>query len=321
MTLLEEPAVAWAMQAATRAGCPPTGPVEPVRLRPWSRVYRFRAGAGAIYLKIPAPIFSLDGPLIELLSATPGMPLPVVLASGGPAGAFLMEDAGRPLRDALREGVPPACITDVLRSYGLLQVASSRQVAEMQQLGLPDWHTGVLPSLYAGLLADGFLSETEGMTSGELAALRDAEAAVVQLCSALASCGIPAAVEHGDFHDNNVLIGADGLMVVSDFGDAVISHPFFSMVNFAFSCRLNHGAAVDGALAAGRAAYLDAWRPRHAEDCIMLAYRLAERLGTIRYAVGYRRLWEGLPRAEMNGFRGKVAASLRTFLSEAATTR
>jgi hypothetical protein len=47
-------------------------------------------------------------------------------------------------------------------------------------------------------------------------------------CERLAAFGVPETIQHDDLHDAQVFV-RDGRILVTDWGDAVISHPFFSM--------------------------------------------------------------------------------------------
>jgi Ser/Thr protein kinase RdoA (MazF antagonist) len=68
---------------------------------------------------------------------------------------------------------------------------------------------------------------------------------------------IPPSIQHGDLHDNNVAVDADGVSRFFDFGDSTVAHPFSTMdLPLLF-------AQDDGVDAAGIArledAYLDAF--------------------------------------------------------------
>ncbi len=51
---------------------------------------------------------------------------------------------------------------------------------------------------------------------------------------------IPETIEHGDFHDNNMLVAGDNKLIINDWGDKVITHPFFSIASFLDSAFRNH---------------------------------------------------------------------------------
>lgn len=51
---------------------------------------------------------------------------------------------------------------------------------------------------------------------------------VVELCDALGAYGIAETIQHDDLHDGQVFRG-DGRHLLMDWGDACISHPFFTL--------------------------------------------------------------------------------------------
>ena len=49
-----------------------------------------------------------------------------------------------------------------------------------------------------------------------------------EACEELASYGIPETIQHDDFHDGQVFV-RDGRYLLMDWGDACVSHPFFTL--------------------------------------------------------------------------------------------
>ena len=58
--------------------------------------------------------------------------------------------------------------------------------------------------------------------------LRDAVLRVAAKCAELADYGIAETIQHDDLHDGAVYV-RDGRYAILDWGDACVSHPFFSM--------------------------------------------------------------------------------------------
>ena len=48
------------------------------------------------------------------------------------------------------------------------------------------------------------------------------------MCDELAASGLPETIQHDDFHDGQVFV-SDGRYLLLDWGDACVSHPFFTM--------------------------------------------------------------------------------------------
>jgi aminoglycoside phosphotransferase (APT) family kinase protein len=111
------------------------------------------------------------------------------------------------------------------------------------------------------------------------ARFRTAHSRVVELCDELATYGITETLQHDDLHDGQVFV-RDGTHLVMDWGDACISHPFFTL-----------SVTVEGGIAWGvddvensedtepyLRAYLAPYAERYDGDLVAAA-RLATRLG------------------------------------------
>jgi Ser/Thr protein kinase RdoA (MazF antagonist) len=51
---------------------------------------------------------------------------------------------------------------------------------------------------------------------------------VREMCEELAGYGLPETIQHDDFHDGQVFV-RDGRYLLLDWGDACVSHPFFTL--------------------------------------------------------------------------------------------
>jgi hypothetical protein len=154
-----------------------------------------------------------------------------------------MPDGGEPLRGKLKESYDRLIVGTLLGQYARIQRALSSDVDSLLALGIDDWRMAVFPDLYDDLVHDKGLLERERLTTTEIETLWRSGEDVRRLCGALADFKIPETLEHCDFHDNNVLADAKGFLI-NDWGDAVISHPFFSLVGFLDSAARNHGMDV-----------------------------------------------------------------------------
>ena len=77
-------------------------------------------------------------------------------------------------------------------------------------------------------------------------------------CARLADFGIPATLQHDDLHDANVFVG-DGRYRFFDWGDAVVAHPFFSLLVRCGS-RRTLASRTGTPRCSAADAYLDLWR-------------------------------------------------------------
>lgn len=197
---------------------------------PWARVTRL----GDVWLKECAPVQAYEVPLTVALVARWPDRVPAVLAADTRRGWLLLADAGSPVaafgdvRDALLAMLP---------LYAELQQAETRHADAHLAAGVPDQRPHVV--------LEGF--EAFG-------AFRDF---APRFREHVARLTLPPTVQHDDLHRSNIY-ARDGRIVVIDWGDTVIAHPFASLLN------LLRGAGDDAALY--RDAYLDAWPAAHRDE-------------------------------------------------------
>ena len=114
------------------------------------------------------------------------------------------------------------------------------------------------------------------LSADEVAELAAAGPRLVAMCGELAAFAVPATLLHGDLHLSNVAKGPAGYLFF-DWTDACVAHPFLDMITVFHE--------KDGAL---RDAYLAEWTRFEPPDRLRRAWELAEPLGALHHAVGYR---------------------------------
>jgi hypothetical protein len=213
--------VAWADQHIERTG-------EPQQLRTWnlSLVVRLPTTSGCAWLKAVPPFMAHVGVVIEAMAEI-GPPL---LARAD--GVVLLDDVpGEDQYDATAE----VC-ADMVRRWVDVQSRWSIDLGP----GLPDWRPASFIPMIERLVdrpeLDALVAELPGRFD------------------ALAECGLPDTLVHGDFHPGNWRGGGEGLKLL-DWGDSGIGHPLLDQPAFL------HGNLMDDEKrAAARAAWRDAWR-------------------------------------------------------------
>ena len=90
-------------------------------------------------------------------------------------------------------------------------------------LGVPDMRLSTLPSSFEKMLDD--LGE---LPAYDLRRLEGNVSRVEEMCDELAGYGLPETIQHDDFHDGQVFV-RDGRYLLLDWGDACVSHPFFTL--------------------------------------------------------------------------------------------
>jgi hypothetical protein len=131
---------------------------------------------------------------------------------------MLMEDGGRRLREVIAEERDMSRWDDILDGAADIARAMEPDVERLIDAGVPDTRLAVLPDKYAALVA------AEGVEQR----FRDAVPRVREMAEELASYGVTETLQHDDLHDGQVFVRDDRQLIL-DWGDAVISHPFFTL--------------------------------------------------------------------------------------------
>ena len=252
-----------------------TGDIEQPHVFDWSTVMRVPTSAGDVWFKANQESLRHEAAVTALLARRAPDRVPAPLAADAGSGWMLMRDAGPRLRDVIPEERSLERWLDVLDAMARLQLACEDDVDELLRAGVPDCRLATLPDAYAALLAG--LDEVDPRLPGP--------ERIAGLCAELAAFGIAETVQHDDLHDGQVFLGS-GTHLLLDWGDACVSHPFFTL-----------SVALEGVIAWGvddvedsedlapyLAAYLGPYRERYAGD-LDEAARLALRLGWVCRAV------------------------------------
>lgn len=252
-------AQAWIRTRLDELGLRPLAGIEPVRLRPWSTVLSVQTDSGVVYFKANDAGHLHEARLAQFLAERhPGL-VPPPLAVDDERGWMLLADAGVQLRELVAREHAVERWLDVLPAYARLQAGLAGDVDALLALGTPDLRLAVLPARFRALLEElGRLGNPEH--AAELERCRTVMPRVQALASELASFGIPETLQHDDLNDAAVYLDGEGYRVI-DWGDACVTHPFFSL-SVALEGVIAWGPDdVEGAvdIAPYRDAYLDAY--------------------------------------------------------------
>ncbi|HET8969502.1 MAG TPA: phosphotransferase [Candidatus Nanopelagicales bacterium] len=209
---------AWIDEQVHRLGLVRLGDIEQPHVYPWSTVLRVPTALGDVWFKANAPELQHEAALVTLVAERVPERVPPLLAVDVDRGWMLMADAGRRLREVVAEERSLHRWLDVLPATARIQLAMEPDVEALLALGVPDMRLATLPDGYERLM-DTVRAEPR---------FRAAHARVVELCEELATFGITETLQHDDLHDGQVFL-RDGTHLVMDWGDACISHPFFTL--------------------------------------------------------------------------------------------
>lgn len=260
---------AWVDEQLGHIGATRTGAAEQKHVTLWSTVIRIPTDRGDVWFKANDASMRHESGVVELLAQTSPALVPPLIGDDPDRGWLLMADAGEWLRSVSpREGHLDHWL-EVLPAYAEAQLAMVPHVDDLLALGVPDRRLASLPGGYTALMEQ---IDAERR-------FREAGGLVEDLADRLAAYGIDETLNHDDLHDGQVFV-KDGRAVVMDWGDACVSHPFFTL-----------SVTLQGVLAWGlddvedsvdttpfRDAYLAPFRERYAGD-LAAACEPAVRLG------------------------------------------
>ncbi|MEJ2862884.1 aminoglycoside phosphotransferase family protein [Actinomycetospora flava] len=260
---------------ATATGLHPAGEVVQ-RHRAWSTVLRVPTADGPVWLKEPAPGMASEVGLHALLARVAPDAVATPLAVDLEHHRLLLPDTGPSVRD---DGADPsAAMTAALARYADLQRRVAPHLDAMRALGVPDASPAALPARYDEALA---------------AIGGHGDRARVRRWSEELDGTAPSTVDHQDLHVGNVL--RDGRF--ADWGDAVLAHPFASLLVALGSLRRTlHVSETDPAITRPRDAYLEVYSDLGTREELRARAETACRAGVIARALTWQRGAAGDPR-------------------------
>ncbi|MFC6285325.1 hypothetical protein ACFP3Q_04105 [Nocardioides sp. GCM10027113] len=208
----------WVDGQLDRHGLARTGPVDQVHVRPWSTVIRVPVADGSVWFKANEEALRHEAAVVDLLSRLCPAAVPPLLAHDPARGWMLMPDAGESLRQVVPRERSLCRWHDVLTLCAQVQVAAADAVPELLEVGVPDMRLATLPDRYDVLVDD----------IGAERRFRESSSLVRDLADELASSRVPETIQHDDLHDAQVFV-RDGRHLIMDWGDACVSHPFFTL--------------------------------------------------------------------------------------------
>jgi hypothetical protein len=211
-------ALSWVDEQLTAAGRPRTGEVDQFHVRPWSTVIRVPTDEGDVFFKANAPDLRHEAVVALQLARRVPERVPPLLADDLERGWMIMEDGGRRLREVVAEERDLSRWGDIVEGAADIARAMEPDVDLLLEAGVPDFRLEVLPDKYAALVQDEAFEER----------FRDAVPRVREMAEELASYGVTETLQHDDLHDAQVFVRG-GRQLILDWGDCVISHPFFTL--------------------------------------------------------------------------------------------
>ncbi|HSG43980.1 MAG TPA: aminoglycoside phosphotransferase family protein [Anaerolineales bacterium] len=277
----------WILTKAERNSIRLTGEIEQPHIQHWSTVIKVPSSEGMLFFKATAGETIYEIALTEKLAGWFPKDMPELLAVDALRGWMLMRDGGEQLRASIRPANDIEPWEPVISRYAKLQIGLAEHVEEMLALGIPDHRLNKLPALYSQVLTDEpslMIGKEKGLTSEEFKQLQDLAPRFEQICDDLDKFSIPASINHGDFHDGNVLV-KDGRITFFDWGDADVTHPFVSLrtwfVSMEITLELDDYAPPTPAMTELLHRYLERWEGYGSKEELLKAYELSRPVASI----------------------------------------
>jgi len=283
----------WIRLEAKRNAIQLTGDIEQPHAYAWSTVLRVPTDQGMLFFKATAGETIYEIALTQKLAEWVPDCMPEPVAVDTERGWMLMRDGGEQLRASIRPTQNVKPWEPVITRYAEVQIGLAEHVDEILALGIPDRRLAALPPLYSQLLADTdslMIDQEKGLTSADFQQLQDLTARFIQLSTHLASFGIPESLNHGDFHDGNILL-RDGRITFFDWGDASVTHPFVSLrtffVSMETSLNLDEWAPPTPEMSALLHRYLESFEHLADKKRLLTAYTLSRPISSIVTALSW----------------------------------
>jgi len=278
------------------------GEVEQVKNWSLSCILRAHTATGAVYFKVAAalPLFVNEPVVMAALARRYPASIPAPLSMDPQRRWMLLADFGRPIgHDSTL-----AAHREMLRSFGAIQRDCAAAAGELLELGCHDRRLERLPMQAAVLAADE--TALRGLTEDEIAEFRAALPRLRAMCAALATCGVPQTLVHGDLHLNNVARSA-GHEQFFDWTDACVSHPFFDLISVFDQSDSTRQAQL-------RDEYLAVWSEYASLERLLEAWNLAQPLSALHQAISYQQILVGLEEVAQLDFQDAVPYYVRKIL-------
>ncbi len=247
-------ALAWADERLTECGLQRIGAAEQPHLRAWATALRIPTSGGPVWLKAPGAATAFEVDLYPLLHGAAPNTVLQPLAVEPRRRWLLLPDGGPPLGEVAEGPALVEALISLMPRYARMQRQLSGGVEDLLRVGVADLRPLSIPQRYTECL--GYVSryvdareETRERTA--LSQLRDAALTVRQWAAELAESAVPPTLDHNDLHPWNLLCeeGDPRRARVYDWGDAVVGHPFATLMVILGWLASDEGAglAVDSA--------------------------------------------------------------------------
>lgn len=287
----------------------------------YSTVYKIQTEHRDFYLKrIPDDLFS-EPDVINFLNTTNCRHVPKFVAKNESLNCFLMTSCGdESLRHLFKGKLEISQMKIGINNFTQIQRSLEDKIPEMLSIQIPDWRLKKFPLLYSQLIQQDTLLLSDGMTEQEINQLQDLQDVCSSLCNELLNFAIPETINHNDFQENNMILDkATGNISIIDWGEAVITHPFFSLCGCLWNITYFYKMQTDDPqYKALQLLCIEPWLEFYSEEQLIKILNLTTKLSGVYAALGYEKMYKATQNQEDTVQRehpGSIAGCLRTFLT------
>lgn len=296
----------WLHEELGKVGLSIKGKLERIKVTDMSLVLRIPTNDGDFYFKVGNSASQHEAMLSrELTITSPGKTVEV-LAINETEGWLLMRDMrGQSLRTLKDKKTWQKALVE----FAELQVTESSNIERLLQIGVPDRRMSVLKKEIQQSLEE--LCAT-GLTREETKLVMNLLPTLLEMCDQIDV--IPASLEHGDLHSDNIRL-IDNKLVFFDWGDASVSNPFFSTRIFwhALDELITAESEWLGMVEEFRPYYLEPWTNIMPMKVIDRALRISDELACVQRALSWH-LYITPNRQDKQDSYNKPSQWLRLFL-------
>lgn len=301
-------AVDWADERLAAARIERTGDVEQPHLRPWSTLLRIPTGEGPVWLKACGGGTAFEAGLYEVLARVAPDRVLAPLAVDTERAWILLPDGGASLGERLEGEELLDALEVALPRYAQLQLDLAPHLEEVLEAGVDDMRPAALPGRFEEALdaARGY-ARSDARVIERIEAFRETYR---EMCDELAQSPLAPSVDHNDMHPGNVL-GDLTRTRFYDWGDAVVAHPFASML-----VALQFVPRDSGRFERVRDAYLEAFTASARRPDLVATLELSCRVAKVARALTWQRAVSQMREGDDDprDFRGAPYETMKSLL-------
>jgi len=201
---------------------------------PWSNVIEINTQNSSVYLKQTPPDLFVEPEVINFIQKNMSdNATPKVLFINQKLNCFIMNSCGDySLRTKFNGLIDAELLINGIKSYIKIQRSLEQYFDDVGAINIPDWRINHIPDLYVDLLEKTDILLEDGLTLDEIDQLMRLVPTIKSICESLSKHKIKETLVNCDFNENNMIINEDTQQIsIIDWGESVISHPFFTLAS------------------------------------------------------------------------------------------